>query len=265
MPRNGSGVYGLPAAYLATTGTTITATQHNVPLTDIEADLNAARPIGAGGTGASTASAARTNLGAQEASSKLTAIAALTPTDGNVIQGDGSTWKSVAVAGIPTGGIIMWSGAVANIPDGWLLCDGTNSTPDLTDRFIVGAGGTYDPDDTGGEATHTLTTAELPSHSHSNGSLATASAGGHTHGLEIQDEFSTGLLCFRSNGTGADSGGAPDAVLDVSGHSATPVTGPLRAAGAHTHTVTGDTAAAGSGDAHENRPPYYALAFIMKS
>lgn len=98
IPRNGSGVYGLPAAYLATTGTTITATQHNVPLTDIEADLNAARPIGAGGTGASTASAARDNLGVtigsdvQAFSTKLTAMAALAATDGNFIVGNGTTW-----------------------------------------------------------------------------------------------------------------------------------------------------------------------------
>lgn len=63
MPRNGSGVYSLPSGYEATTGQTATASQHNSPLEDIKDDLNAARPIVAGGTGATTASAARTALG----------------------------------------------------------------------------------------------------------------------------------------------------------------------------------------------------------
>lgn len=63
MSRNGSGVYSLPSQYLATTGETITALQHNLPLTDIAADLNAARPVSSGGTGASTAATARDNLG----------------------------------------------------------------------------------------------------------------------------------------------------------------------------------------------------------
>lgn len=59
-----------------------------------------------------------------------------------------------AAGGIPAGVIVMWSGAVAAIPSGWLLCDGTNSTPDLRDRFIVGASPSYTPGSTGGTATH---------------------------------------------------------------------------------------------------------------
>lgn len=130
MPRNGSGVYGLPAAYLATTGTTITATQHNVPLTDIEADLNAARPVGAGGTGASTAAVARDNLGltigsdVQAFSTKLTAIAALTPTDGNFIVGNGTTW-------------VVESGATARASLG--LTIGTD-IPDIGTAISAGTG-----------------------------------------------------------------------------------------------------------------------------
>ena len=50
----------------------------------------------------------------------------------------------------PSGGIVMWSGSVASIPSGWLLCDGTNGTPDLRNRFIVGAGSTYAVGATGG-------------------------------------------------------------------------------------------------------------------
>lgn len=63
MSRNGAGVYSLPAGYLATTGATITSSQHNPPLEDLETDMNTARPVVAGGTGASSASGARTNLG----------------------------------------------------------------------------------------------------------------------------------------------------------------------------------------------------------
>lgn len=52
------------------------------------------------------------------------------------------------------GMIILWSGAVVDIPSGWQLCNGTNGTPDLRDRFLVGAGSAYAPDDTGGNALH---------------------------------------------------------------------------------------------------------------
>ena len=58
--------------------------------------------------------------------------------------GDGSNLTGVG-GGVPSGGIIMWSGSIANIPTGYVLCDGNNSTPDLTDKFIIGA----DQDDGG--------------------------------------------------------------------------------------------------------------------
>jgi hypothetical protein len=66
-----------------------------------------------------------------------------------------------------TGMIIMWSGAVGNIPAGWQLCDGTNSTPDLRNRFVVGAGGNYAVDSTGGAASHMHTIDSESSHTHS--------------------------------------------------------------------------------------------------
>lgn len=56
---------------------------------------------------------------------------------------------------LEAGMIILWYGSIASIPDGWLLCNGANGTPDLRDKFIVGAGDTYSVDDTGGNATHT--------------------------------------------------------------------------------------------------------------
>lgn len=90
---------------------------------------------------------------------------------GNEVMSPRQTITSAAYAmaaenGTPKGGIIMWSGSTADIPSGWLLCDGTNSTPDLRNRFIVGAGASYAAGAVGGEATHVLTIAEMPAHTH---------------------------------------------------------------------------------------------------
>ena len=68
---------------------------------------------------------------------------------------------------VPVGAIVIWSGSVDNIPAYWHLCDGTNGTIDLRDKFVLGAGNGYSVGATGGEATHTLTINEMPSHSHS--------------------------------------------------------------------------------------------------
>ncbi|MBA7704317.1 hypothetical protein ES703_113122 [subsurface metagenome] len=56
---------------------------------------------------------------------------------------------------LPTGIIVLWYGSIVSIPDGWILCDGTGGSPDLQDKFIVGAGNTYAVDDTGGNVNHT--------------------------------------------------------------------------------------------------------------
>ena len=71
---------------------------------------------------------------------------------------------TATAAAVPTGVIVMWSGSIASIPSGWYLCNGSNGTPDLRNRFVVGAGSTYAVDATGGSAdaivvshTHTAT------------------------------------------------------------------------------------------------------------
>lgn len=76
------------------------------------------------------------------------------------------------------GMIMLWSGAEDDVPTGWALCDGSNSTPDLRDRFVIGAGSSYMPGDIGGEAEHTLTASEMPAHTHT---ATVASNGAHTH------------------------------------------------------------------------------------
>jgi microcystin-dependent protein len=153
----------------------------------------------------------------------------------------------ITIPTVPSGGIIMWSGAIANIPSGWFLCDGANGTPDLRNRFVVGAGSTYTPGNTGGADTVTLTTAQIPSHTHTF-SGTTNTAGNHNH-----EYYSSGV-----------SGSNPWPDVDSSSGAA-PTAHPTSFAGDHSHTFSGTTAATGGGGSHENRPPYYALAYIMKS
>lgn len=135
-----------------------------------------------GGTGASNAASARTNLGAAPlASPAFTG----NPTAPTPAIGDNDT--SIATTAfvrdiIPSGVIVMWSGAVSAIPSGWVICDGNNSTPNLTGRFIVhadaDAAGTYAPGDTGGSNSTTLAETNLPAHTHAAGNYA---VGAHTH------------------------------------------------------------------------------------
>ena len=72
----------------------------------------------------------------------------------------------------------MWHGADNAVPTNWALCNGSNGTPDLRNQFVVGRGGLYGAGSTGGEATTTLVEANLPSHTHSDGTLAAVS---YTH------------------------------------------------------------------------------------
>ena len=93
--------------------------------------------------------------------------------DQNLTTSWGKQWEPwgpiLSLSGWPTtfkaGMIILWSGSVSAIPYGWRLCDGSEGTPDLRDKFIIGAGSTYNPADTGGNITHTHT-ATQPAHTH---------------------------------------------------------------------------------------------------
>lgn len=153
---------------------------------------------------------------------------------------------------VPSGIISMWSGSIATIPTGWAICDGTSGTPDLRGRFLVGAGGTYAVGATGGADTVALTEAQLPVHSHAAGALGTGGAGGHSHGTGVGGGF---IIGNAGANNGFDGGGAYFPTTSVAN---------TAAVGDHTHTITGNTATAGTGGSHENRPPYYALAYIMK-
>jgi len=150
---------------------------------------------------------------------------------------------------VPVGVIVMWSGSIANIPEGWALCNGTNGTPDLTDRFIVGAGRAYTVGNKGGADSITLSINQMPAHAHTGtGSGSTNSTGAHTH---------------TQGGGGSFDDGGPNVPGSTSGGTLTNIS----SNGNHSHTVAVTLALnnAGGGQAHENRPPYYALAYIMKA
>ena len=104
---------------------------------------------------------------------------------------------------IPAGLIAMWSGSVANVPSGWALCDGSNGTPDLRDRFIVGAGGSYNVGSTGGSSIYSL------SHTHKY-SGRTSSGDGTHRSSDIGPSIS-----INANHTHTYSGETDNALTDM--------------------------------------------------
>lgn len=144
---------------------------------------------------------------------------------------------------LPKGIIMLWSGSVATVPFGWALCNGSSGTPDLRDRFVIGAGTTYAVAATGGSKD-----AIVVSHLHALTTASTVSAGAHTHGFDLGDNNNDNLApAAASNGALV----APDGVTF--------------SAGAHTHTLTGNTDTTGASGTNANLPPYYALCYIMKT
>jgi hypothetical protein len=106
---------------------------------------------------------------------------------------------------VPSGGIIMWHGSIATIPTGWYLCDGNNSTPNLTNRFIVGADA-----DAGGVAKSTVTGSALqssdtgvsPAHTHTFGSDGQTSDIGNNAGYPRLQTVNSTTFTTSSSGTG---------------------------------------------------------------
>ena len=168
---------------------------------------------------------------------------------------------TAVAAAIPSGGIIIWSGSAAAIPTGWVLCNGSNSTPDLRDKFVVGAGSTYAVGATGGSAN-----AIVVSHDHTF-SATTSSAADHQHAMAggTYAGANTGTLDGTETLKVGDPQGGNDNHYSLYGTASAATLGLSGAAGSHTHTVSGTTASSGSSATGANLPPYYALCYIMKT
>lgn len=168
---------------------------------------------------------------------------------GSAILVEGDTQR-VAQAAFVVGQVIMWYGNVNNIPSGWALCNGSNGTPDLRNRFLIGAGDDYSLGATGGGGSvstssagahdhgavtgdHTLTIEQIPSHQHNVGNVVTYPGSGLQWGGNPSFQSSVG-----AGTTGAAGGGG------AHNHS-------ISEDGAHTHSVTPPL------------PPYYGIYFIM--
>lgn len=166
--------------------------------------------------------------------------------------------NDIIAKAMPIGGIIMWSGSVATVPEKWHLCDGTNGTPDLRNRFIVGAGndtgnhtpngvggvgaGFYKPGNSGGEEMHQLLINEMPTHQHDFSATNLSVAG---------SQITTENIVSSNRGIGLAVPYYDDGNIQFSGFYRVPLN-------------VSSIASAGGNQSHNNMPPYYALAYIMK-
>jgi len=141
----------------------------------------------------------------------------------------------------PLDTIQMWSGALADIPQGWFLCDGANGTPNLIDKFLLGSSVGVEPGTLGGEKNHTLTIAETPAHTH--GTFGTG-GGFHSHLVTNEPDYRNRIAQVDARGS---PGGGGQAVI----------AGWVVKAGLWSIGGTG-------GSSHENRPPYFELAYIQR-
>jgi len=172
--------------------------------------------------------------------------------------------NTISNALVPIGGIIMWSGAQADLPANWKICDGTVYgsgasqviTPNLVDKFVI-AGGTYDAveelwktsiggtaQSEGGAATKTLASTELPSHTHD------ITDPGHQHTTNVD----TGKLFH--------AGGVADAI-QYGGSGDYPGTA-FNMDDANTGITATDGQSGTTGQAFDILPPYFAIAYIMR-
>lgn len=144
----------------------------------------------------------------------------------------------------PPGTIVMWAGAIADIPAGWAHCDGTATTTNMLNRFPKGIPNTTtDPGTTGGQNSYSLATGQLPSHNHSGGTTNTA--GKHDHVWVAHTFAYTG-----------DKQSYYDTLLN------TPTTD-TNSGGAHSHGLNLNNT--GSGNVIDNRPKSKQVCFIEKT
>ena len=153
---------------------------------------------------------------------------------GNIIDSSGNASAFV------TGMILLWYGDTSNIPGGWVLCDGNNSTPDLRDRFVMGAGNNFNAGSTGGSNSVTLSTSNLPSHRHF---VVSNDLGG-------QNRTNSNVSANNQVRKGTGAGNLYES---------------YNLASTGSDAASGRSSAVGSGTAIDNKPLYHALCYIMKT
>ncbi len=171
---------------------------------------------------------------------------------------------------IPIGGIIMWSGTIATIPSNWRLCDGTNGTPNLTNRFIIGASVDATTTYTGGSDGVTRAHTAIESTNYVTGGTKDAVVVSHDHGGSTNG--GTGDGAHEHSTVTSPAGTYTVANVDGSWRNAARVydwpnyalyntsLSVSSTGSAHKHTIS----SAGVSGTNKNLPPYYALAFIMR-
>ncbi len=172
---------------------------------------------------------------------------------------------------VPVGGIIMWSGTIAQAEalTNWAICDGQNGTPDLRDKFVLGVGSSVaasvaSVDDTGGDNSITLSEGQMPSHNHDitdPGHGHGITDNGHTHqgrGLTLNNIFG-GVGITLGSGQGYQVGCRNDNVNfnNANTTNSTGITISNNSAG-----ITSQ--AKGSGSSIDIRSSYFALCYIMR-
>lgn len=184
---------------------------------------------------------------------------------------------------LPTRTILPWAGSVADIPavwgSNWALCNGQNGTPNLTDKFLIGAGGTYASGATGGATSYTLSIANMPTHNHGvydpghthavsdPGHAHSVYDGGHAHSIpgggwgQAGQDNGGGSFISGGNGYGTWPYGVNGTISSGSNIGIYSAGTGISLYGAATGITTNN---AGTGAAFTVIPPYYAVCYVMK-
>lgn len=155
---------------------------------------------------------------------------------------DGS--NLTGIEGVPSGIISMWSGSAGAIPSGWYLCDGNNSTPNLVGKFIkagstagtTGGSNTHSHSHSLSAGAHTLSTSEMPSHTHDVDGTSSSSTYNSSHSFSARMPYMISYLHDRTDPTSSTGGGS-----------------------SHSHSLSGSIADGST------EPSYYELCYIMKA